>query len=541
MSQRINTSDRQSSIYGSIYSSNEDTTGKSNPVSSTTAESSECNRIPSQSKKSVEFFDPELLKQSQKRNEEQMQEETRRKVGTAGTASSNGSEYQPRSGSSHRPPLPPKRSPPQHAEIVNEHSGHRRQQQQLRTEVSNPRKGKFLSIAKLIESMLLRGFYFDHVRMEKAIRSAWLHAHVEVADFLFKSGDYHQVLKASMAQVGGQVSPVAATAALVSAINRIVDSRTISQRGGSDPGSFGAMAVIKTLKQPQNEEAQVAANDVPFYLMPFLAPPIASTKGPSGSDDKYAKSCSDGCTSSVSAATTPAQTPSSYPEILGSSITQINLNMLLPQARSPVTQESDSPQSEIEDCYTPSVLRIIIPSAYLPLYTRDVPTVPLSQYIEQLLTLLHCNIECYLMALCCLSRVAQKIPVCRRSVHRMLLCAIVVCAKSRADRYYPMEHYAKGGGVSVSDLLSMETAFLTVIDWHVGVSTDTYVDAIYSMRHHCAIAAHVVKDGWAQTAWGELLTILPVPTPALLESELKAARQEEEREFAVYVRKLFFP
>ena len=42
------------------------------------------------------------------------------------------------------------------------------------------------------------------------------------------------------------------------------------------------------------------------------------------------------------------------------------------------------------------------------------------------------------------------IPVTTRSIHRLLLTALVVSAKMRDDKYYSTAHYAKVGGVETA-------------------------------------------------------------------------------------------
>lgn len=111
------------------------------------------------------------------------------------------------------------------------------------------------------------------------------------------------------------------------------------------------------------------------------------------------------------------------------------------------------------------------------------PGISVRKYVERLVNYMRCTPECFFFALAYTRRaVDQGCPLHMRSVHRILLTACVIAAKTRDDHYYSMVYYAQVGGVTPSDLNAMELRFLMdVIDFRADVSVREY-------RYICADA-----------------------------------------------------
>lgn len=104
------------------------------------------------------------------------------------------------------------------------------------------------------------------------------------------------------------------------------------------------------------------------------------------------------------------------------------------------------------------------------------PGITIRKYVERLVNYMRCTPECFVFALAYARRAVDLgFPLHLRSVHRLLLTACVVAAKTRDDHYYAMVYYAQVGGVTTGDLNSMELRFLLdVIDFRADVSVQEY-------------------------------------------------------------------
>eukprot|EP00744_Colponema_vietnamica_P005572 GILI01008150.1.p1 GENE.GILI01008150.1~~GILI01008150.1.p1 ORF type:complete len:440 (-),score=53.65 GILI01008150.1:67-1308(-) len=169
---------------------------------------------------------------------------------------------------------------------------------------------------------------------------------------------------------------------------------------------------------------------------------------------------------------------------------------------------------------SPQEIKATIPRYWLSLFAVEPPEVSLGKYLTRLVNELRCDMECFIMALCVLRRVSQKIPVCSRSIHRLFLATSVVVAKTRDDKYYPMSFYARIGGVRKEDIEAMEVSLLNVIGFDAGVTTFEYVDMLYALRVHCAGLAFAQGHDWAQKGWEEIVANLRYPVQQLLSMEV---------------------
>eukprot|EP00331_Platyophrya_macrostoma_P013689 CAMPEP_0176415886 /NCGR_PEP_ID=MMETSP0127-20121128/6047_1 /TAXON_ID=938130 /ORGANISM="Platyophrya macrostoma, Strain WH" /LENGTH=316 /DNA_ID=CAMNT_0017795915 /DNA_START=54 /DNA_END=1004 /DNA_ORIENTATION=- len=138
------------------------------------------------------------------------------------------------------------------------------------------------------------------------------------------------------------------------------------------------------------------------------------------------------------------------------------------------------------------------------------PAVSLKKYVERLVHYMRCTPECFIVALAYIRRVVDAgFPIHLRSVHRLILTATVVAAKTRDDHYYSMTYYAQVGGVVVSDLNTMELRFLLdVIDFKADVSLEEY-------RYICC-DMNLALQSWRRRCQIQQLQATPASQPAVL-------------------------
>lgn len=112
------------------------------------------------------------------------------------------------------------------------------------------------------------------------------------------------------------------------------------------------------------------------------------------------------------------------------------------------------------------------------------PGISVRKYVERIVNYMRCTPECFVFAMAYIRRAVDAgFPIHLRSIHRLLLTAVVVAVKTRDDHYYSMTYYAQVGGVTAADLNGMELKFLLdVIDFQADVPLREYRYVISDMN-----------------------------------------------------------
>lgn len=126
------------------------------------------------------------------------------------------------------------------------------------------------------------------------------------------------------------------------------------------------------------------------------------------------------------------------------------------------------------------VLRILHESRskiHVPVFhTAKRPRISLEEYTERLCQFMHCDPDCYVLALIYLERIAQKGALDEGSVHRCLLLSMVLAAKFWDDDRCKNTFYAQVGGVTVEELNDLEVRFLRLLEFQLCVQQEVYED-----------------------------------------------------------------
>ena len=74
------------------------------------------------------------------------------------------------------------------------------------------------------------------------------------------------------------------------------------------------------------------------------------------------------------------------------------------------------------------------------------------------------------------------------TVHRFIIAAVTVAAKTICDSYCTNAHYARVGGISVQELNTLEVRMLLLMNWQVAVREQTvqeyYVNLVGEHAHY---------------------------------------------------------
>jgi hypothetical protein len=110
-------------------------------------------------------------------------------------------------------------------------------------------------------------------------------------------------------------------------------------------------------------------------------------------------------------------------------------------------------------------------------HTNKPPSIPIRQYLKRLEQYMKCSGPAYVMALIYLDRVTNKkegLVLSNYCIHRLFLTSLVVAVKFYEDKYYKNSFYSKVGGISSTELNTLELEFLDFIDYTLYVSEEEY-------------------------------------------------------------------
>jgi len=144
--------------------------------------------------------------------------------------------------------------------------------------------------------------------------------------------------------------------------------------------------------------------------------------------------------------------------------------------------------------------------------TPRLPSISIEDYFSRLDLHCNCSEECFVVCLVLLERILecnQSLAITKLNVHRLSFVATVTAAKLHDDDFYSNALYSKIGGVSTSELLSLEASFLTMIGWRVHVSADAYNHCLERLRHG-QVRLRQWKDVTTETAVAEPVVCLDV-------------------------------
>jgi len=106
-----------------------------------------------------------------------------------------------------------------------------------------------------------------------------------------------------------------------------------------------------------------------------------------------------------------------------------------------------------------------------------IPAIGLKEYLIRIAKYSGCSTECFVLALVYIDRIIQGSPnfvVNSYSIHRLIIASVMLAAKFFDDHYYNNAYYAKIGGVTYSEMNSLEVEFLFMLNFDLFVETKTY-------------------------------------------------------------------
>ncbi|KAI3652322.1 hypothetical protein MP228_003625 [Amoeboaphelidium protococcarum] len=112
-------------------------------------------------------------------------------------------------------------------------------------------------------------------------------------------------------------------------------------------------------------------------------------------------------------------------------------------------------------------------------HSRAPPQISILSYIKRIVQFSSLEKSVLLMMLIYIDRICsssasppKRFRVSSLTVHRFIIACVTVTAKALCDSYCTNTHYARVGGISTSELNSLEMEFLLLTDWSLYIDND---------------------------------------------------------------------
>jgi hypothetical protein len=111
-----------------------------------------------------------------------------------------------------------------------------------------------------------------------------------------------------------------------------------------------------------------------------------------------------------------------------------------------------------------------------PFISKKIPSISIIDYIERLLKYSKVSDNLFIIALIYIDRISRKhkINLNYYNIHKIILASFICTIKFYEDECFPMNFYAKMGGITLKEINSLEYEFLNLIDFKLFVDNDLF-------------------------------------------------------------------
>lgn len=145
----------------------------------------------------------------------------------------------------------------------------------------------------------------------------------------------------------------------------------------------------------------------------------------------------------------------------------------------------------------------LLPSQITPFHSSRPPAISVKSYLEdRILKYAGCSEETFILALIYMDQMVQFNPdfvISSLNVHRLLITSIMLASKFFDDVYYNNAYYARVGGISNSEVNSLEMEMLRMISFSLFVQPEQYERYRGSLYSHVKPATLVSEKSACMT------------------------------------------
>lgn len=120
-------------------------------------------------------------------------------------------------------------------------------------------------------------------------------------------------------------------------------------------------------------------------------------------------------------------------------------------------------------------------------HAASVPGITIANYLRRFKQFSLCSDSCYVLAFIYIDRLLQNnasFALSRRSVHRVLLTALLLAIKFHDDVYYTNLYYAQVGGIQLDELNRLEKEMLGLLHFDLHVQPQLYYTYLDQIQAH---------------------------------------------------------
>eukprot|EP01117_Protostelium_nocturnum_P016049 TRINITY_DN6281_c0_g1_i3.p1 TRINITY_DN6281_c0_g1~~TRINITY_DN6281_c0_g1_i3.p1 ORF type:complete len:204 (-),score=59.53 TRINITY_DN6281_c0_g1_i3:232-843(-) len=106
----------------------------------------------------------------------------------------------------------------------------------------------------------------------------------------------------------------------------------------------------------------------------------------------------------------------------------------------------------------------------------SIPCISIGDYLDRIVRYTPCSAECYILALLFIDRIvmAKGMRVTEMNVHQLLFTSVLIASKLLDDCTLNNKYYSHVAGIDVKELNSLERKFLSLMDYNLNVSLDSF-------------------------------------------------------------------
>jgi hypothetical protein len=106
-----------------------------------------------------------------------------------------------------------------------------------------------------------------------------------------------------------------------------------------------------------------------------------------------------------------------------------------------------------------------------PFMTKKRFNISIYEYLNHLYKYSQASEEIFIIMLIYIDRLKTNRKICLNyfNIYKLILASFVTAIKFNSDEYYPLEYYAKSGGISQKEMATLEYEFISLLDFKLFV------------------------------------------------------------------------
>jgi hypothetical protein len=106
-----------------------------------------------------------------------------------------------------------------------------------------------------------------------------------------------------------------------------------------------------------------------------------------------------------------------------------------------------------------------------PFMTKKRLNFSIYEYLNHLYKYSQASEEIFIIMLIYIDRLKTNRKICLNyfNIYKLILASFVTAIKFNSDEYYPLEYYAKSGGISQKEMATLEYEFISLLDFKLFV------------------------------------------------------------------------